>query len=643
MSQSAPNIEEWTTKDVHQWLTTEVKVHHSCADKFCEEDVSGDCLYSFEKQDILDLGIKHGPAVKISCYLECLKEGKKYQPHFPKYVLQWTKEQVCQWLLQHVKVYSKYASRLKAEEVSGDCLVCFSKQDLQDLEIKGGPSVKILKELKDLSSKPEPVLQPDPEDHRDTKDSDVSVAPKPDVSQDLATKKSDTMNQQKLNPAPDKSENLSSKDKEQASRQQALGARAKERVETEYQLKAMNIIQEYLEHLTVSHFEKFMFILPLYTKSKRKPIPKGNLPENKETNKDKVKDRIEVAELMTDHYGSEEALRVFKDLLEAIPRRDLALHLGKTLGQLNLEGPSKEVLPKEGDQGDKLKNLLTCGGNSLDCYDRFVVVVNKTRPEQVQYLQFLTKLKLFCVLDFDPDSAAPGGLCHSYRELRVANLHSPSQYQEPPESVMKNLNLYKQTSWVFCNGRHDLEDGDHKELDYKNWLRKSCRDVEQLVSFICNPEILLRGRNLIIFLLLSPLNNEKDPVLDTYKSFLKNTEEEGIISICASVKIYENWREFIHGKCESVIDSRSIYELSLGEICGTVMSLGSFVQSSPKLLPSSDASAVVLKQKDEDSLTFLDILCQNQCENTYDEKGQEFRDLRIKVEEDFYRGGKVKW
>lgn len=261
----------------------------------------------------------------------------------------------------------------------------------------------------------------------------------------------------------------------------------------------------------------------------------------------------------------------------------------------------------------------------------------------MQYLQFLTKLKLFCVLDFDPNSAAPGGLCHSYRESRVANLHTPSQYQEPLMSVIKNLNLYKQTSWVFCNGRHDLDDSDNKELDYKNWLRKSCKDVEQLVLFICNPEVLLRGRSLIIFLLLSPVNNEKDPVLDTYKSFLKTTEEESIISICASEKIFENWRELIHGKCESVIDSRSIYELSLSEICGTIMSLGPFVQSSGKLLPSSDASAVVLKQKDEDSLTFLDILCLNQCENTYDEKGQEFKDLRIKVEEDFYRGGTVKW
>ena len=279
----------------------------------------------------------------------------------------------------------------------------------------------------------------------------------------------------------------------------------------------------------------------------------------------------------------------------------------------------------------------------MDNYNRFVVVVNKSCPEQVQYLQFLSKMKLFCVLDFDPDSGAPGGLCHSYRVSRVANLHSPTQYQGQTDSVIKNLNLYKQTSWVFCNGRHDLDSDTNKVLDYKNWLRKSCKDVEQLVSFICNPEVLLRGRCLIIFLLLSPVENEKDPIFDTYKSFIKHTEEENIITICASQSTYSKWRELIQEKCEYDIDHLSISDLTLSEINGTIMALGPFNQSSGKLLPSSGSSAVVLKQKDEDFMTALDILSLNQCEKMYDEESQEFRDFRIKVEEEFYRGGKVKW
>lgn len=279
----------------------------------------------------------------------------------------------------------------------------------------------------------------------------------------------------------------------------------------------------------------------------------------------------------------------------------------------------------------------------MENYDRFVVVVNKSSPEQIEYLQFLTKLKLFCVLDFDSNSVCPGGLCHSYRELRVANLHTPLRYKEQTDSVIKNLNLYKQTSWVFCNGRLDLDSDSDKELDYKTWLRKSCRDVEHLVSFICNQDVLLRGRSLIIFLLLSPVDTERDPVLDTYKSFLKNIEEENIISICESQSTYEKWRDLINGKCDSDIERFSVYNLTLREINGTVMSLGPFSQSSGRLLPSSDSTFVVLKQKDEDLLTSLDILCVNQCKNIYEENSPEYKNFRVKVEEEFYRGGKVKW
>lgn len=304
---------------------------------------------------------------------------------------------------------------------------------------------------------------------------------------------------------------------------------------------------------------------------------------------------------------------------------------------------SKEPLKREANQGDKLKYLLNCGGNSLDHYDQFVVVVNRSCPEEVEYLQFLNKLKLFCVLDYDPNSAAPGGVCHFYRESRVANLHTPTQFQGETETVIKNLNLYKQTSWVFCNGRQDLDSESDRELDYKNWLRKKCKDIEQLVSFICKPEVLLNGRTLIIFLLLSPVHNEKDPVFDTYKAFYKHREEESIISICKCQRTFEKWRDLIQSKCESDITRQSIYELTLSEINGTIMALGPFNQRSGRLIPSSDSSFVVLKQKDEDYMTALDILCQNQCENVYDENSAEFHNFKIQVEEEFFRGGKVKW
>ncbi|XP_053178657.1 sterile alpha motif domain-containing protein 9-like [Scomber japonicus] len=623
-----PEIEKWTKEDVHQWLMTQVKVHESCADRFFEEEVSGDILVVFEKTDILELGIKHGPAVKITSYLERLKEGSQHASQFPAYLENWTKEQVNQWLLQHVKIYSKYAERLQEEDVSGDCLVCFKKQDLLELDVKSGPAVKILAELRQLYEKPEPTLQPIPHTSTDQQATPKSIKPEESLANATAIQQAEEMVGRMSEKVHLPVKRTSEKEEIQQTKAEVLVSKRKETVAITVE------IQKTLDDLLKEDLKRFHFNLQQHTNSKCKPIPRGKL---------EGKDTMDTAKLLTEHYGSNEALQVTLEVLKEISQCDLACHLERNMGQLKQQCHSKEALKKEANQGDKLKNLLTCGGNSLDHYDRFVVVVNKSSPEQVQNLQFLSKLKLFCVLDYDPESAAKGGLCYSYRESRVANQHTPSQYQGQTETVIKNLNLYKQTSWVFCNGRHDLDSDSNRKLDYKNWLRKSCRDVEQLISFICNPEVLLQGRSLIIFLLLSPVDTEKDPIFDTYKSFLKHTEEKNIITICDSQSTYEKWRELIQDKCDCDIDTQSIYELILTEVNGTVMALGPFNQSSERLLPSSDFSAVVLKQKDKDLMTALDILCLNHCENIYDENNQDFYDFRIKVEEEFYRGGKVKW
>lgn len=152
--------QKWTKEDVHRWLTTEVKVQEAVADTFLEEEVSGEILVDFKKTDILDMGIKHGPAVKITSHLERLREPSQQETLFPAYLENWRKEQVKQWFVQHVRLYSKYAERLHQEDVSGDCLVCFKKQDLLDLDIKHGPAAKILAELYRLKEKPEPKLEP---------------------------------------------------------------------------------------------------------------------------------------------------------------------------------------------------------------------------------------------------------------------------------------------------------------------------------------------------------------------------------------------------------------------------------------------------------------------------------------------------
>lgn len=394
------------------------------------------------------------------------------------------------------------------------------------------------------------------------------------------------------------------------------------------------MIYDALNDLVSEEINRFCFHLKEHSSKKYKRIPWSQL---------QTATRTDIALLLSEAYKTD-APRITVEILRRMNKNESASELEKAAGLLVPQDlQSRTISPTEADQGEKLKNLLTCGGNSLDNYEKFVIVLNKSHSDQVQHLHFLTKLKLFCVLDFDPNSVCPGGVCHSYRKERIANLHSPSQYQGKTEAVIKNLNLHKQTSWVFCNGRKDLEDTSHQELDYKSWLKTSYKDVVQLVSLIYTPEVLCHGEFLIIFLLLSPVETEKDPIFETYRCFYTNTSEKNIVTLCDSKSVFSKWKKLIHDKCDTDIDPFSVNELSLSEINGTIMALGPLNQSSAKLLPSSDSSFIVLKQKDEDLMTALEVLCVNQCENIHDESSQQFKQFKLKQEEEFYRGGKVSW
>ena len=151
-----PEIEKWTKEEVCQWLTTRVKVSPTVAHRFFEGEVLGEYIKYFDKGDILDLTEEH--AVKVTAHLELLKQGRTFQSPFPEYVERWSREQVYQWITEYAQIDGKHADQLLEGHVSGDCLVCFQKQDFLDLKVPTGPAVKILAMLRGLRNNPEPVL-----------------------------------------------------------------------------------------------------------------------------------------------------------------------------------------------------------------------------------------------------------------------------------------------------------------------------------------------------------------------------------------------------------------------------------------------------------------------------------------------------
>ncbi|XP_066497042.1 sterile alpha motif domain-containing protein 9-like [Hoplias malabaricus] len=522
--------------------------------------------------------------------------------HHP--VEKWTKEHIQAWLHETVKVNKDVADKFNKEEVSGEDLICFEKKDLVDMGVAHGPAVRIMSRLKEALSNTASLckqeIQPTEMHEQTTITSEA----------DASTKAEGPLQRTTIQSA--ESENI-----------------------FQNSSVVLTLLLECLDDLVQENFKKFKRYLKEPLLSEFKPIPASHLESN---------ERLDIADAIIKTYGEENALKITTCILQKISQNDMAAKLKKRIDQLKTSTKISNIEEeKEMDQGEKLKNLLTCGASSLGHYSHYIIITNKSDPEQLEHLQFLCKLNLFCVLDFDPNSNI-NGTCKLYRNSRHANLHFPKNFQGEPSTVIKTLNLYNQTSWVFCNGRLDISSESNRHLDYQSWLRIAHREIEQMVSFIFRREFLPIRRCLVIFLLLSPVESEKDPVFDTFMTFHRQCGgEENIIHICKNQHTFEKWQSVIQKKYEFDIKKQSIYELDLSQINGRIMKLGPHSQHCEKLLPSAGSSFVILPQKIADRMNTLDILCANECDNVKVENESEFQSLKREVEEVFYRGGKVQW
>ncbi|KAA0706239.1 Sterile alpha motif domain-containing protein 9 [Triplophysa tibetana] len=289
---------------------------------------------------------------------------------------------------------------------------------------------------------------------------------------------------------------------------------------------------------------------------------------------------------------------------------------------------------KNSVQGSKLCEILTGGTQSLDKshFTWYVVVANKSHPDQLDNLNFLTYMDLMAVLDFDPESTE-NGLSRLFED-RKTNSHLPSEYKitQAVEDIIDKLKLYRNTSWVFCNGGFNDED----PSDSQKWLTEKGSSVRDVVSFLCRRDVLPNKKFLIVFLLLNQVTDGNDPMLETFSMFLQELKGTNqILCICDNETTYTYWKDLIMGRYSVDISNRCISELSFTEINGTVLSLWSENRKSDRFLPGVGGSKVVLSKKTEDTLDLLSILCVNQCDGGNEDKQQH--------EERFYRGGKVSW
>ncbi|XP_032847254.2 sterile alpha motif domain-containing protein 9-like [Tyto alba] len=305
---------------------------------------------------------------------------------------------------------------------------------------------------------------------------------------------------------------------------------------------------------------------------------------------------------------------------------------------------------KSMSEGLKLVSLLTGNRDSLDSsyYDYYILVTNKCHPSQTSHLDFLQEIKWFAVLDFDFDSEM-NGVFKTYKQKRNAKLYFPNYYENNVGSVSEQaekLKLHQETNWIFCNGGSDFKGNNELPLDPTSWQQDRAAGVRKLISFLTHKDVKRSGKFLTVFLLLSTVEDSVDPLVETFVTFFQELKGlEYMVCICIGAGMYQRWRDLLHarGISEEALSNKCVSNLTLQMVNGTIIKLKSATQSSERLLPSVGHSTVLLKKKEE-SMAALEILCENECKDTGIEKdADKFKNFLKEREEDFYRGGKVTW
>ncbi|XP_074691743.1 sterile alpha motif domain-containing protein 9-like [Strix aluco] len=305
---------------------------------------------------------------------------------------------------------------------------------------------------------------------------------------------------------------------------------------------------------------------------------------------------------------------------------------------------------KSMNEGLKLVSLLTGNRDSLDrsYYDYYILVTNKCHPSQTLQLDFLQEIKWFAVLDFDFESEM-NGVLGTYKKNQNAKLHFPDYYENKVGSVSEQaekLKLHQETNWIFCNGGSDFKGNKELPLDPTSWQRDRAAGVRRIISFLTHKDVKRSGKFLIVFLLLSTVEDSADPLTETFMTFYQELKGlEYMVCICIGAGTYQRWKDLLHarGISEEALSNKCVSNLTLQMVNGTIIKLKSVTQSSERLLSSVGHSTVLLKKK-EDSMAALEILCENECKDTGIEKdADKFKNFMKEREEDFYRGGKVSW
>ncbi|KAG1934701.1 sterile alpha motif domain-containing protein 9-like [Pimephales promelas] len=284
--------------------------------------------------------------------------------------------------------------------------------------------------------------------------------------------------------------------------------------------------------------------------------------------------------------------------------------------------------------------LITGGKKIMDKEKWHILVTNRFQEKDLQHIDFLLNMNIFCVFDFDPDSNG-SGLCHEYNKHHVVNRHFMQNYKIPSglsiRDLESHLRLFDQTSWIFCNGRSDYK-GNEPSCDEKTWVKTKRTLLKDCVSLICK-DILPKGTFQVIFLLTSPVDT---PFLNTFYEFFTDMEgHEDIICLAESEENFKDWQRFALGSCDmETVNSSSVVGMTISQVNATLQQVQPTTTRATKRLPIHVKGECFLDTREEEARCSLEILSLNHCEETSPDI---MESEKVKIEQQFYHGGKVTW
>ncbi|XP_013013899.2 sterile alpha motif domain-containing protein 9 [Cavia porcellus] len=666
------NIDDWTKEDVNRWLESH-KIDQKHREILIAQDVSGATLKWLNKSDLVDMGIPHGPAIQIvGLFNELQKTSSEDPVQTPKAKKSSTNTPGKQHLMQKEgretskqRQSDKEISHKAKESKSPDSELMENQPD----DVKqptclpypfntfSNPYRYKLHFILQPETGPQNLIDPI---HEFKALTDTATATEKDIKMKFSNE-TFRFASACMNSRTNGTIHFGVKDKPHG---KIVGMKVTS-VTKEALIEHFNsMIPQYFEAHQVQQAKKCIreprfveVLLPNSTVSDRFVVEVDVVPQYSECKHDYF--RITMQNYNHETWQPSSKYSVFirdgpntKNIIKnKVDFEAFQLDL-KSVATSRKEAEEKCKLKtnKNNSEGSKLVTLLTGNQDLLDnsYYDWYILVTNKCHPDQIIHLDFLKEIKWFAILEFDPESKTKGVL-KAFKESRAANLHSPSQFVEEKtttEEKISSLNLYQKPSWIFCNGRSDLDSEKYEPVDPVSWQKERASEVRKLISFLTREDIMPRGKFLVVFLLLSSVDDPKDPLIETFCTFYQDLSGmENILCICVQPNICQGWKDLLEARLTNEQDELSdkcISALNLEQINGTILKLKSITQSSERLLPSICSSTVLLKK--EEDMTALEILCVNECEGTLLHKDKtKLQEFKTSKEEDFYRGGKVSW